>query len=41
LRAKECALHGTQETQVPPDNRHSLRDGVNGCSALSPEFRAC
>jgi len=23
------------------DNRHSLRDGVNGCSVLSPVFRAC
>jgi hypothetical protein len=21
--------------------RHSLRDGFNGCSALSPEYRAC
>jgi hypothetical protein len=32
---------GGSHHRFSQDNRHSPRNGFNGCSALSPEYRAC
>src|SRR5258707_12843745 len=39
LRAKECALCARKKPQGSRNNRHSPRNGFNGCSVLSPVYR--
>jgi hypothetical protein len=38
---RKCALYARRQQQGSQNNRHSLRNGFNGCFALSLVYRAC